>query len=133
MDTDVKAVVRACTEDSDASRTTFGDVVLKLMAAGVERYHTDLVRAEKTYYMPDGTSEVVPAEAIAGTAPAAFSAEGVEAAVRAIQAGAITYKVFCERIVAAGCVGYFVSLAGRRAVYYGRTSDCHIERFPGAR
>ncbi len=65
MDANVKAVVRTCTDDSDASRTTFGEVVMKLMAAG--------------------------------------------------------------------CVGYFVSLAGRRAVYYGRTIDCHVEWFPGAR
>jgi hypothetical protein len=27
----------------------------------------------------------------------------------------------------------FVSLAGRRAVYYGRTGDEHVEWFPGAK
>jgi uncharacterized protein YbcV (DUF1398 family) len=133
MDATVKAVVHACTKDSDAGRVSFGEVVGKLIEAGVERYHTDLVRSEKTYYMPDGTSEVVPADAVAGIAPASFSAAGVEAAVRAIQAGMIAYQEFCERIVAAGCTGYFVSLAGRRAVYYSRTIDCHVEWFPRSR
>jgi uncharacterized protein YbcV (DUF1398 family) len=53
--------------------------------------------------------------------------------VRSIQAGKIDYKTFCERVMAAGCVGYFVSIAGARAVYYGRSGDSYVERFPGAR
>jgi uncharacterized protein YbcV (DUF1398 family) len=57
----------------------------------------------------------------------------VEQAVRATQRGEIRYREFCRRIAAAGCVGYFVSLAGRRAVYYGRTIDTYVERFPDAR
>jgi uncharacterized protein YbcV (DUF1398 family) len=44
----------------------------------------------------------------------------------------IDYHAFCERIAAGGCVGYFVSLAGRRALYYGRTGDTYIEPFPAA-
>ena len=62
-----------------------------------------------------------------------FSAEGVEKAVRAIQRQEIAYRKFCRLIADAGCVGYFVSLAGRRAVYYGRTGDEHVEWFPGAK
>ncbi len=30
----------------------------------------------------------------------------------------------------AGCAGYFVSLIGRRAVYFGRTAETHVEPFP---
>ena len=102
------------------------------MAVGTERYHTDLIRGEKTYYLPSGESHVV-AHAWAAHAPARdFSASGVEAAVRAVQAKQIRYREFCERIGAAGCVGYFVSLDGRRAVYYGRTGDNYVEPFPGA-
>ena len=57
----------------------------------------------------------------------------VEAALRAIQRGAISYTTFCDRIAEAGCVGYFVSLKGKRALYYGRTNDVFVEWFPGAR
>ena len=129
----VKEVVRECTVGSDEERVTFPEVVGKLMEAGVERYHADLIRAEKTYYMPDGDSETVAAAAVATRPASAFSAAGVDAAVRAIQAEAITYKEFCEQIATAGCVGYFVSLPGRRAVYYGRTGENHVEHFPGAK
>jgi uncharacterized protein YbcV (DUF1398 family) len=132
MDAAVRNVLRECTRGSDEERMTFGDVVGRLMQAGVERYHADLVRAEKTYYMPDGESEVVAAAPV-GIAPAqTFSAAGVDAAVRAIQAGTIGYKTFCERVMQAGCVGYDVSLVGRSAVYRGRTGEAHVEPFPGA-
>ena len=90
------------------------------------------MRATKTYYLPDGGSYETPAQPVRTPPAQAFSAEGVEASVRAVQAGAVGYGGFCERIAAAGCVGYFVTLAGRRAVYYGRTGDSHTEWFPGA-
>jgi uncharacterized protein YbcV (DUF1398 family) len=112
---------------------TFPQVVMALMQAGVERYHTDLCRAEKIYYLPDGRSYLVGAEAVHGTPSQHFSADGVAAAVHTIQAGKLSYAQFCEAIVAAGCVGYIVSLAGRRAVYYGRTGETYVEPFPPAK
>jgi uncharacterized protein YbcV (DUF1398 family) len=132
MDRHVRDAVVEATRASDEERVTFGEVVMKLMQAGIERYHADLLRGEKTYYLPNGESEVVAGERF-GAAPAReFSAAGVDAAVREIQAG-IQYRAFCARIAHAGCVGYHVSLAGQRAVYYGRTADCHVEWFPGAK
>lgn len=130
MDAHVKDIVRECTVRSDENQISFPEVVAKLAEAGVERYHADLIRAEKTYYMPNGETEVTPAEAVSAAPTGQFSAAGVEAAVRAIQTQAIDYTEFCNRIAAAGCVGYFVTLAGRRAVYYGRTGDEYVERFP---
>jgi hypothetical protein len=47
------------------------------------------------------------------------------------EAGA--YKGFCEKVLAAGCAGYIVSLAGRRAVYFGRTAETHVELFPSTK
>ena len=133
MDKTVKAVMESCTADSDAERVTFGEVVMRLMDAGVERYHADLIRAEKIYYMPDGESERTPCHGLSVTPAQEFAASGVDAAVRAIQRGEIKYGEFCARIAKAGCVGYLVSLAGRRAVYYGRTGEMHVEMFPGAK
>ena len=130
MNNDAINIVQECTTRSDNSTIAFPDVVKKLMAAGVESYHADIVRAEKTYYMPNGESVVTKAHEVDGVAPATFSADGVAAAVKAIQRGEINYAAFCERIVAAGCVGYVVSLAGQRAIYSGRSGDCYVERIP---
>ena len=60
------------------------------------------------------------------------SKDGVQAAVRASQQQKIKYRGFCERIAEAGCVGYMVSIPGKRAVYYGRTGETYVEMFPGA-
>jgi hypothetical protein len=46
---------------------------------------------------------------------------------RAIKAQEIQDKAFCERIVAAGYVGYFVT------AYHGRIRDRHVEWFPSAK
>lgn len=132
MNNQIKHVVVECTKASDENTMTFPAVVMKLMQAGVERYHADLVRAEKTYYMPDGASHVVSAAKLPAQPESAFSAAGVAAAVRDIQAQKIDYAAFCAHIAAAGCVAYLVSLAGRRAVYFGRTGEAYVEPFPAA-
>jgi uncharacterized protein YbcV (DUF1398 family) len=133
MQAEITKVMQECTEGSDQERLSFPEVVMKLAQAGVERYHADLTRAEKIYYLPSGESHRVAAAEVEATPSSAFAADGVAAAVRAIQQKQIEYREFCERIAKAGCVGYMVSLAGRRAVYYGRTGDNYVEPFPAAK
>jgi len=130
MSEHIEAVVRECTAGSDEGRMTFPEVLQKLAAVGVERYHADLCRAEKTYYLSEGRSIVVQAEPARGTVAPTFSPDGVSAAVRASQAGAISYARFCERVLEAGCAGYVVSLSGRRVLYFGRTAETYVEPFP---
>ena len=132
MDVQVKSVMEACSKASDESSLSFPQVVARLMDTGIEWYHADLLRAEKTYYLPDGKSHAVPNAALSHAPAHEFSAAGVESAIRAIQAQSITYKEFCERIGAAGCVGYFVSFPGRQATYFGRTGASYVEPFPSA-
>ena len=133
MDAHVKDVVREMIKASDEERITFPAVVKALMEVKVERYRADLVTGRKTYYLADGDFEDVEVHKVGG-APGEFSAEGVEKAVRAMSSARRSgYRKFCRLIADAGCVGYFVSLTGRRAVYYGRTGDEHVEWFPGAK
>ena len=132
MDIHVQNVAEECARGSDEGRLPFPQVVRKLMQAGVERYLTDLQRAEKTFHTPDGKSCLVATARIGAAVAQDFSASGVEAALRQIQAGEISYKTFCARIMKAGCVGYIVSIIGGRAVYYGRTGEIYIEPFPGS-
>lgn len=133
MDPAIRNVMVEASRASDIGDQSFGEIVRQLSDAGVERYHQDFLRSERTYYLPDGESEVVRNEAVPVTAAHDFSAGGVAAAVRAVQAGAIRYGQFCRQAMEAGCVGYLVSITGRRVVYYGRSGDMHVEHFPGAR
>lgn len=136
MDEKLIAVFHDCSAGSIAETTNFPAVVGKLMAAGAESYHCDLYRREKTYYMPDGRShnepepELDPREFGAGAIAREFSADEVKSALIAVQTGAVTYVEFLRRIMAAGCVGYMVCLAGKRALYFGRGGDVYVERFP---
>jgi uncharacterized protein YbcV (DUF1398 family) len=130
MSEDFAWIAAACSHGSDAGAMTFPQVLAALSQAGVERYHADLVRGEKTYYRPDGETCVVAGVSTAARPAADFNAVGVSDALRAIQARRIDYLTFCEHVAAAGCVGYHVSLAGARAVYYGRAGEIFVEPFP---
>src|SRR4051812_23417748 len=111
MDDKAKKLVADMNSASDEDRIVFPELVAALVAAGVERHHMDLARCERTFYMPDGSSERV-ATHRAPPAAQEFSAQGVDAAVRGIQRGEFQYREFCRRIAQAGCVGYHVSIAG---------------------
>jgi uncharacterized protein YbcV (DUF1398 family) len=130
MNTRARSVVEQCTIGSDNDSLTFPQVVAKLAAAGVEGYYADLRRSLKTYYLPGGECIDVGAARVRMPIAEAFDATRVEAAVRQSQAGTHTDEAFCEKIAAAGCAGYLVSLPGRRVVYFGRTAETHVEHFP---
>jgi len=125
--------MRACTALSASGGITFPQVVARLIEAEVEYYHADLTRHQTAYYLPSGDSHVehhtLPDTPIA----AEFDSTAVSAAIASIQQQQILYPEFVRLIRAAGCAGYFVHIRGRRAVYYGRTGDNHVEHFPPAR
>ena len=66
---------------------------------------------------------------------ASFDDAALTAAIREAQnlVPGYTYKGFCAKAKAAGCAAYIVSFAGKRAVYFGRTGETHVEYFPGSR
>jgi uncharacterized protein YbcV (DUF1398 family) len=130
MHQEVTAVMHECARLSDQGKISFPEVVRKLMQAGVERYHTDLCCQEHVYYMPNGEWHVEPMDIPVWPIAVEFSDAEVDAAVRAIQGGEIVYMEFLRRIMAAGCVGYFVLLTGRKALYFGRKGEIHTELFP---
>ncbi|MDO8287937.1 MAG: DUF1398 family protein [Parvibaculum sp.] len=132
MNAHAKKITQECTSASDEERLIFPDILKLLMSVGIERYRADLCRSEKAYYLPDGVSCMTPCKPVAGQIAVEFSASGIEAAVRASQAGEIKYGEFCTRIAAAGCTDYIVTLVGRSAIYYGRKGEAHIELFPAA-
>jgi uncharacterized protein YbcV (DUF1398 family) len=124
--------VHECVRGSLTNTLTFPDIVVRLAAIGVERYHADYSRSEITYYLADGDSLVVAAPHEPHPTAVELSAAGVEAAVRQSQRGEHTYADFVRKTMAAGCVGYFVQITGRQAIYFGRNGNSHVEMFPPA-
>jgi uncharacterized protein YbcV (DUF1398 family) len=124
---------KQCAALSANGQIHFGEVVSRLMSAGIERYHADYTRGETTYYTSDGGSYVVPMGHAPMPVAQDFSPSSVEAAVRQSQRGEIMYPQFTRQVLAAGCVGYFVQIAGQCVQYFGRNGQVHTEWFPGAK
>lgn len=130
MDPELVRVVQECVRGSLQGELTFPQIVERLAAIGVERYHTDYSRQENTFYLANGDSHVVIAPHEPHKTATEFSATAVEAAVRESQRGEHTYAEFIHKTMNAGCVGYFVQISGRCVIYFGRNGESHIERFP---
>lgn len=130
MNAEQTQVIQGCAEGALTGELTFPEIVGRLGQIGVERYHADYSRQEITYYLAEGDSLVVSTLHPTHATGTEFSASEVEAAVRQSQRNEHTYLDFIRKTMAAGCVGYFVQITGRCAIYFGRNGDSHVERFP---
>jgi uncharacterized protein YbcV (DUF1398 family) len=132
MDIRLTKVAQRCLEGAETNTMTFPQIVGTLMQEGFESYAIDFRRASATYYLPDGDSVVLPTHRGAAPIAAALDIAAVQVAIREAQqlVPGYTYAGFCAKVVAAGCAGYIVSFLGRRAVYFGRAAETHVEHFP---
>ena len=115
---------------SQAGKLTFPEVVGMLVNAGVESYFADLLRGQETFYTTDGETHrermTLPPSKIA----ADFSQSALVAAIRAAQTDQIRYPEFVKQATAAGTIGYWAFLAGKKVIYFGRKGEFHVEEFP---
>lgn len=123
-------VMRKTLEGSQTGKLTFAEVVGMLTAAGVESYFADLLRGEETFYTANGETHrermKLPSTEIAGN----FSQSALVAAIRAAQSDQIRYPEFVKQATAAGTVGYWAFLTGKKVIYFGRKGEFHVEEFP---
>jgi uncharacterized protein YbcV (DUF1398 family) len=121
-----------CVRDSLTGENTFPQIIARLGEIGVERYHADYTRMEKTFYFSDGKSLVTNLPLEQQIVAQEFSAPALQSAVLQSQRNEHTYADFIRKTIAAGCVGYFVHITGRHAIYFGRKGETHVEPFPGS-
>ncbi len=135
MDAQRKAIAQRCKDGAENDTMTFPQIVGKLLEAGFESYAVDCRRQSAIYYTSDGDSVEFQTHETDSPVAAAFDREAIQAAIHEAQAlvAGYTYRGFCAKVKAAGCAGYIVSFSGRRAVYFGRTAETHVEYFPGSR
>jgi len=119
-----------CVRGSATGELAFPQIVARLAAIDVQRYHCDYARRETTYYFADGESIVATMPHERHEIGQEFSAATVESAVRQSQRGEHAYDDFVRKTTAAGCVGYMVYIAGRHVAYLGRRGETHVEKFP---
>jgi uncharacterized protein YbcV (DUF1398 family) len=135
MNSDKIAIAEACLDAAENGTMDFPQIVMTLEGAGFESYTIDFRRGSAIYYTPEGQSIELSAAAVQGPVAKTFNAEAIQAAIREAQTKALgyTYLGFCAKVRAAGCASYTVSFLGRRAVYYGRSAESHVEMFPAGR
>jgi uncharacterized protein YbcV (DUF1398 family) len=126
-------VMREVSIETQEGRMTFPQVVGRLLDAGVESYLVDFAAGRKTYYLASGETHsetmILKLDPVAGE----FSGEGVVAAIRGAQADTVRYPEFVKRATAAGVIGYWAFLAGKKVIYLGRKGEMHVEEFPKAK
>lgn len=134
MDEAMAAVARACMAGALDGRMSFPAIVATLSGAGFEGYAVDFRRGAATCHAAAGGAADFPQPEAAGPLAAVFDADALCAAIRSAQGNTpgYTYRGFLEQARAAGCAGYVVSFPGRRALYFGRHGETHVEDFPPA-
>lgn len=132
MDDHKKSVAKTCLEGAEGNTMTFPQIVGTLMQEGFESYIIDFRREVAIFYMPDGDSVELPTHRTGVPVAPAFDAALIQAAIKEAQqlVPGYTYMGFCRKVASAGCAGYIVSFSGRRALYFGRTAETHVEHFP---
>lgn len=132
MDHRLTQIAHRCHDAAETGAMTFPQIVATLAEAGFESYEIDFRRGTATYFLPSGDSVTVGAQPSGVAVAPGFDAPAIRAAIGEAQrlAPGYTYPGFRRKVMAAGCAGYIVSLSGRRALYFGRTAETHVEHFP---
>jgi uncharacterized protein YbcV (DUF1398 family) len=123
------AVMAECSVGFVQGKLRVPQVLQKLGEIGLESYHADLYREEKTYYMPSGESHVEGVEFGSYQVADAFDGNGVRRALLRVQREQISYGEFMAEIAAAGVAQYWVYPGGRRAIYTSRRGEEWVEWF----
>ncbi len=123
-------VIHEVLAESQAGKLIFPEVVRRLLEVGVESYFCDLASGQETFYLTDGTTHIetmtLPRAPIAGE----FSSSELITAIRGAQTDTIRYPEFIRRSIAAGVIGYWAFLTGKKVIYFGRKGELHVEEFP---
>ena len=117
-----------------AGTISFPEVVKNLLSAGVEYYHVDYIRLQKTFYGGAGEVVVTPIKLEALPAVAAnFDTATLKAAILDSQKNDQKFRDFSARAIRSGVHGYYAFLRGQRVTYFSREGEQHTEWFPGTR
>ena len=132
MDDSKASIARTCLDGAETGAMNFPQIVDTLVREGFEGYLVDFRQATATYYLSDGGGITLPTHKLDVALAAAFDPAPIQAAIRDAQllVPGYSYGGFCRRVASAGCAGYLVSFPGRRALYFGRTAETHLEPFP---
>lgn len=130
MNLELVEQLRQVTAGSLNGTISFPEVVGNLLQIGIGSYHVDFIRNEETFYSRKNESHVESIPKLWNSMGNSFDASEIGRAVLASQTEGQSFPAFVDRVVQAGCVGYFAYLDGRKVVYLGKLGEEHVENFP---
>lgn len=130
MNETTRTAIQATFKASGEGRYHFGEVLARLISAGVESYHVDYRSGRTTCHLPDGDTLDIEFEKPQQAIAEVFDAEALRTAIQGAQQGRVMYPEFKRLSQGAGCSGYTVWIAGRRVSYVGRRGETYVEHFP---
>lgn len=123
-------LIKECMAASLSGKTNFGETVMKLKEAHVERYIVDLIGSNQLTYSTNGEYLLAPLKFVNPSKPSkSFNGPSVKKAIQESQQKKIDYPTFLRAIMAAGCCHYEVYIHVRKAIYFGCDGSHHIENF----
>jgi uncharacterized protein YbcV (DUF1398 family) len=125
-----KQVILELALATQQGKLTFPKVVQGLLEVGVESYLVDFAAKQKIHYLTDGSTYTVPMILEPGPIAPEFNGADLVTAIRGAQADTVRYPEFVRRSIAAGVIGYWAFLTGKRVIYFGRKGEQHVEEFP---
>lgn len=125
-------IAKNCLNAAENDTLNFPQIVSDLIAAGFESYNVDFRLAKAFYFLPSGGAVSLDTHKSTVEIGKNLDIDAIKFAIKEAQqqVEGYTYKGFCEKVMKAGCVGYIVSFFGKRAIYFGRTGETHVEHFP---
>jgi len=132
MNDALKSIAQKCLDAAYSGSMSFPEIVAMLIRSGFESYHVDYLRGTATYYLTDDKNVELTIPQHEDSVAKEFNVAVIQSAIKDAQqqVEGYTYIGFCEKVMHAGCAGYIVSFPGKRALYYGRTAETHVEHFP---
>ena len=130
MESTMKQRIEQLAQKNNAGMFTFPEGIGELIQLNVESYFADYRRMETAYYTKQGEACTVTMPQMEVEIPLTFNPVELQASIHAAQRDEIRYPKFKKSSIAAGCIGYFVWIAGKQVTYFGRLGQLHVEKFP---
>ena len=122
--------INECTVLSLVGKANFSEVVVKLLAAGVERYIVDLVTFHRVTYGNESEYYAAPFSFLdAPKIPKILNLSVLKNAITNIRQQKTDYKTYMREIMMAGCCQYEVYIHNKKVIYFGRDGGYYVEDF----
>lgn len=122
--------INECMILSLVGKANLAQIVVKLLAAGVERYVVDLVTFRRITYGNEGEHYAVPFSfPDTPKIPKSLDIVALKNTISQIRQYKIDYQTYLREIMMAGCCQHQVYIHNKKIIYIGRDGNHYVEDF----